>query len=120
MIECKRHKMKLIGHRVHKASRGNGAALPKFVIYEHAKCERCGTEGYRERGSVRAHDAREAGVLSGLPESDLPPAEASSKTEPVSRPLTSWPFKVSAHKEPDDDEAHDENGWHHDMDMGDR
>jgi hypothetical protein len=97
---CTRHKMAVIGHRIHKASRGNGRALPKFVIYEIGKCERCGDEAYRERGSVRANDAREAGVLSGLPESDLPTAEPASNSDAIEAPLVAWPFKTSAHKEP--------------------
>jgi hypothetical protein len=94
------HKYVITGHRVHKATRGNGRALPKFVIYEVGKCQRCGDEGYRERGTVRANDAREAAELSGLPKEDWPAAEPASNSDAIEAPLVAWPFKTSAHKEP--------------------
>jgi hypothetical protein len=94
MAECKRHDMRVVGHRVHRHTRGNGRALPKFIVYEIGKCSRCGNEAYRERGTVRAVDAREAAQFAGLPESDWPAAEASSKTSAIEAPLTGWPFPM--------------------------
>jgi hypothetical protein len=94
---CKRHDMRVIGHRVHCATRGNGRALPKFVIYEIGKCSRCGDQAYRERGTVRAVDAREAAQFAGLPQAEWPAGEKASKSEAIEVPLKSWPFKASAH-----------------------
>ena len=97
-----RHDYHVTDHRILRVARGNGVALPKFEVYEQGVCRTCKVEGYRLLTTLRAHDAREAGVIARIPEADLPPPEASSKSPAVQVSLTSWPFPVSTHfpKEP--------------------
>lgn len=89
------HDVVITGHRIVQVARGNGAALPKFDIYEDGTCSRCHAQGYRLLTSLRAVDAREAGLIARIPEKDLPAPAAPSKTPAMAMPLTTWPFKSS-------------------------
>jgi hypothetical protein len=95
---CKRHAFKVTGYRTHCMSRSSGRVHPKWAVYELGTCRNCPETAWRQLGTVRAPDEREAARLCGVPEVDVQALPAQTrKSPPVESPLISWPFPVSAH-----------------------
>jgi hypothetical protein len=70
------HDYRVTGHRIVRVKRGTASTLPQWEIYQAGECAKCKVAGFKPLTKIRAHDAREAGVIARIPEADLPPPEA--------------------------------------------